>query len=196
MAKIKVKELKNAVELNKTEKIKLIHFDSLEIEVLQSTTFQEKINLVATMFESAIDRDNGLHILNYNSLDLAYKVLLVEKYTNLTLPKDYLQSYDMLVSSGIYTKIYESIPVKELSDLNMVLENYIDTERDEYEQKNSIQYIVKDLLGGLINKLPSKDEAEEFIKMASKEIEGFDPQKLQFVKDFIAMNKGENIANV
>ena len=42
MAKIKVKELKNAVELNKTEKIKLIHFDSLEIEVLQTTTFQEK----------------------------------------------------------------------------------------------------------------------------------------------------------
>lgn len=193
MAKILVNELKNAVKLNKTEKIKLTHFDSLEIEVLQSTTFQEKINLVATMFESAIDRDNGLHILNYNSLDLAYKVLLVEKYTNLTLPKDYLQSYDMLVSSGIYTKIYESIPVKELSDLNMVLENYIDTERDKYEQKNTIQYIVKDLLGGLINKLPSKDEAEEFIKMASKEIESFNPEKMQFVKDFLAKTSGENI---
>ena len=193
MAKIKVKELKNAVELNKTEKIKLIHFDSLEIEVLQTTTFQEKINLVATMFESAIDRDNGLHILNYNSLDLAYKVLLVEKYTNLTLPKDYLQSYDMLVSSGIYTKIYESIPVKELSDLNMVLENYIDTERDKYEQKNTIQHIVKDLLSGLIDKLPSKDEAEEFIKMASKEIEGFDPEKMEFVKQFLAKTSGENI---
>ena len=193
MAKIKVKELKNAVELNKTEKIKLIHFDSLEIEVLQTTTFQEKINLVATIFESAIDRDNGLHILNYNSLDLAYKVLLVEKYTNLTLPKDYLQSYDMLVSSGIYNKIYESIPVKELSDLNMVLENYIDTERDKYEQKNTIQYIVKDLLSGLIDKLPSKDEAEEFIKMASKEIEGFDPSKMEFVKEFLAKTSGENI---
>ena len=193
MAKIKVKELKNAVELNKTEKIKLIHFDSLEIEVLQSTTFQEKINLVATMFESAIDRDNGLHILNYNSLDLAYKVLLVEKYTNLTLPKDYLQSYDMLVSSGIYTKIYESIPVKELSDLNMVLENYIDTERDKYEQTSTIQHIVKDLLSGLIDKLPSKDEAEEFIKIASKEIEGFDPEKMEFVKQFLAKTSGENI---
>ena len=193
MAKIKVKELKNAVELNKTEKIKLIHFDSLEIEVLQTTTFQEKINLVATIFESAIDRDNGLHILNYNSLDLAYKVLLVEKYTNLTLPKDYLQSYDMLVSSGIYNKIYESIPVKELSDLNMVLENYIDTERDKYEQKNTIQHIVKDLLSGLIDKLPSKDEAEEFIKMASKEIEGFDPEKMEFVKQFLAKTSGENI---
>lgn len=193
MAKIKVKELKNAVELNKTEKIKLIHFDSLEIEVLQSTTFQEKINLVATMFESAIDRDNGLHILNYNSLDLAYKVLLVEKYTNLTLPKDYLQSYDMLVSSGIYNKIYESIPVKELSDLNMVLENYIDTERDKYEQTSTIQHIVKDLLSGLIDKLPSKDEAEEFIKMASKEIEGFDPEKMEFVKQFLAKTSGENI---
>lgn len=193
MAKIKVKELKNAVELNKTEKIKLIHFDSLEIEVLQTTTFQEKINLVATIFESAIDRDNGLHILNYNSLDLAYKVLLVEKYTNLTLPKDYLQSYDMLVSSGIYNKIYESIPVKELSDLNMVLENYIDTERDKYEQTSTIQHIVKDLLSGLIDKLPSKDEAEEFIKMASKEIEGFDPEKMEFVKQFLAKTSGENI---
>ncbi|MDD4780936.1 MAG: hypothetical protein PHT02_10120 [Tissierellia bacterium] len=193
MAKIKVKELKNAVELNKTEKIKLIHFDSLEIEVLQTTTFQEKINLVATIFESAIDRDNGLHILNYNSLDLAYKVLLVEKYTNLTLPKDYLQSYDMLVSSEIYNKIYESIPVKELSDLNMVLENYIDTERDKYEQTSTIQHIVKDLLSGLIDKLPSKDEAEEFIKMASKEIEGFDPEKMEFVKQFLAKTSGENI---
>ena len=191
MAKIKVKELKNAVELNKTEKIKLIHFDSLEIEVLQSTTFQEKINLVATMFESAIDRDNGLHILNYNSLDLAYKVLLVEKYTNLTLPKDYLQSYDMLVSSGIYTKIYESIPVKELSDLNMVLENYIDTERDKYEQKNTIQYIIKDGLNKLIEKIPNEEGMKEFIKNASNELNNLNPDNLKFVQEFLKATQGE-----
>ena len=193
MAKIKINELKNAVKLSEDKSIKSIIFNGLEIEVLQQTNLQDKINLVGTIFESAINRDNGLHILNHNSLNLAFRILLVEKYSNLTLPKDYMQSYDLLTSSGLYDLIYESIPVKELSDLNVVLENYIETERDEYEQKNSIQYIIKDGLNKLIEKIPNEDGMKEFIKNASNELNNLNPENLKFVQEFMKLNKGENI---
>lgn len=193
MATIKVKELREALKQNQKDNIKVVDYNGLQIEIKQYIPFQKKINLVATMVESTINRDNGLHIINGNTLDLAFKVLLVGEYTNITLPKDYMESYDLLVSSGLYDFIYENIPNNELLDVQMALNNHIDTERDEYEQKNTIQYIVKDLLSGLIDKLPSKDEAEEFIKMASKEIEGFDPDKMEFVKQFLAKTSGENI---
>lgn len=193
MAKIKINELKNAVKLSEDKSIKSIIFNGLEIEVLQQTNLQDKINLVGTIFESAINRDNGLHILNHNSLNLAFRILLVEKYSNLTLPKDYMQSYDLLTSSGLYDLIYEAIPVRELSDLNVVLENYIETERDEYEQKNSIQYIIKDGLNKLIEKMPDEEGMAKMISEAKKTVDGFDPDKMEFVKQFLAKTSGEVI---
>lgn len=193
MAKIKINELKNAVKLSEDKSIKSIIFNGLEIEVLQQTNLQDKINLVGTIFESAINRDNGLHILNHNSLNLAFRILLVEKYSNLTLPKDYMQSYDLLTSSGLYDLIYEAIPVRELSDLNVVLENYIETKRDEYEQKNSIQYIIKDGLNKLIEKMPDEEGMAKMISEAKKTVDGFDSDKMEFVKQFLAKTSGEVI---
>lgn len=191
MAKIKITELKNAVKLNEKEEIKVIPFNGLEIEIKTYIPFQEKINLVGTIFESAINRDNGFHILNGNSLNLAFRVLLVEKYTNLTLPKNIVETYDMLTSSGLFDLIYEAIPTKELSEIRMALDNYIDAERDEYEQKNTIKYIIKDF----ISSLPSKEETEALIKSAKEEFSNFDPNKLEFVKEFLAKTSGEKGEN-
>ena len=191
MAKILVKELRNAVKLNENETIKTIPFNGLFIEIKTYIPFQEKINLVGTMFESAINRDNGLHILNGNSLNLAFRVLLVEKYTNLTLSKNIVETYDMLTSSGLFDLIYEAIPTKELSEIRMALDNYIDAERDKYEQTNTIKYIIKDF----INNLPTKEETEELIKTAKEEFSKFDPNKLEFVKEFLAKTSSEKSEN-
>ena len=62
------------------------------------------------------------------------------------------------VKVDIYNFIYDNIPQNEILDLQMALNNHIDAERDEYEQKNTIQYIIKDLLGGLIDKIPSEEK--------------------------------------
>lgn len=191
MSKILVKELRETLKQNQRENIKVVDYNGLSLEIKQYLTISEKLTLIKSIFESAIDRDNGLHILNKNSLDIAYKVLLVQTYVpNLTLPKNVIESYDMLYESGLYDFIYENIPSDELIDIEIALNNHIDAEKDEYEQKNTIQYIIKDLLNGLIDKLPSKEEAEEFVKMASKEIEGFDKDKLNFLKDFQFWNNG------
>lgn len=191
MSKIKVKELREVLKQNQKDNIKVVDYNGLKIEIKQYIPFQEKINLVATMVESTINRDNGLHIINGNTLDLAFKVLLVGEYSNITLPKDYMESYDLLVSSGLYEFIYENIPHNELLDIQMALNNHIDAERDEYEQKNTIQYIIKDLLGGLIDKIPSEEKLNEIIANVKNEISTFDPNKMEFIQDFIKANKGE-----
>lgn len=191
MSKILVKDLREALNRNKKEDVKTVDFNGLQLEIKQYLTISEKLTLIKSIFESAIDRDNGLHILNGNSLDIAYRVLLVQTYTNLTLPKNIVESYDMLVSSGLYDTIYNNIPDNEILDIQMLLNNHIDAEKDEYEQKNTIQYIIKDLLSGLIDKLPSKEEAEEFIKKASEEINNMNPDNLKFVQDFLKSTKGD-----
>src|SRR5690606_1246698 len=120
-----------------------------------------------------------------------FRVLLVKEYTNLTLPKDYMESYDMLVSSGLYYTIYEHIPENERRDLRMALNNHIEAMRDEYEQKNTIQYIIKDGLNKLIEKVPDEEGMKEFIKNASNELNNMNPENLKFVQEFLRFNKGE-----
>lgn len=200
MAKIKVGELRDTIKLMDIKSEKAINFNGLEISIKQYLPIAEKLTLIKSIFESAIDRENGLHILNGNSLDIAFRVLLVEKYTNLNLPQrkdddgnlatDIIQSYNMLVSSGLYDTIYENIPVTELSDINMALNNHIDAERDEYDQKNTIQYIIKDGLNKLIEKTPNETQLKELIANAKEEFSNLDIDKMNFLKAAIDWNNG------
>lgn len=204
MAKIKVGELKKAVKLEQEnkEKVSQISFNGLIIDVKNYLTITEKITLVKSIYESAVDTDNGLHIVDRNSLDIAFKIFVTETYTNLTLPQvkgedgklitDIIGSYDMLIESGLFQLIYNAIPKNEMWNLEEALENHIQAKQDEYEQKNTIQYIVKDLLSGLIDKIPNEEGMAKMIAEAKKTIDGFEPDKMEFVKEFLAKTSGEN----
>lgn len=192
MVKILVGELRETLKELKSQQrdTMVIDFQGLKLEVKQFIPIQEKINLVASIFESSIDRSGDLHILDGNKLDIAYKNLVVGEYSNLTLPKNTLESYDMLCESGLFDVIYDSIPLDERLLLESVLDNYIDAEKDEYDQRNTIQYIVKDLLQKLMNKIPDGVELEELVKNASEEFTNFDPDKLEFLKSAMDWNSG------
>ncbi|HZK00614.1 MAG TPA: hypothetical protein VFC79_11425, partial [Tissierellaceae bacterium] len=163
-----------------------IDFHGLSISIKQFLPIQEKINLVASIFDSAIDRSEGLHILDGNKLDIAYKVIVVGEYTSITLPKDTVVSYDMLCRSGLFDVIYDAIPLDERLLLESVLDNYIDAERDEYEQRNTIsdrelriENVIKDGIDGLlieltkfIDRLPEKDEWGNIMKDIPQSLDG------------------------
>ena len=195
MSKIKIGELRDAIklEISGREKVNQIYFNELIIDVKNYLTITEKITLAKSIYESAVDTDNGLHIVDGNSLDIAFKVLLTEKYTNLILPKNVIETYDMLVESGLFQMIYSAIPKNEMWDLEEALENHIQAKKDEYEQKNRVQYIIKDLLGGLIEKMPDEEDMAKMIAEAKKTMDGFEPDKMEFVKEFLAKTSGENI---
>lgn len=205
MAKIKATELKKAVKELKLiqQDITTVDFNGLIIDVKQYLTITEKITLAKSIYESAVDTDNGLHIVDRNSLDIAFKIFVTETYTNLTLPQikdedgklktDIIGSYDMLVESGLFQLIYNAIPKNEMWNLEEALENHIQAKQDEYEQKNAIQYIIKDLLSGLIDKIPDEEGIAKMIDEAKKTMDGFSPDKMKFVQEFLAKTSGENI---
>ena len=192
MSKIKVGELREVLKELKSQQrdVKVVDFQGLKLEIKQFISIQEKINLVASIFESSIDRSGDLHILDGNKLDIAYKNLVVGEYSNLTLPKNTLESYDMLCESGLFDVVYDGIPLDERLLLENVLDSYIDAEKDEYDQRNTIQYIVKDLLQNLINKIPDGVKLEELVKSASEEFANFDPEKMEFLKSAMDWNSG------
>ena len=94
--------------------------------------------------------------------------MLVETYTNLTLSKNPIESYDMLVDSGLYDVVCDNIPEKELLDLQQVLDNHIITKQNESEQSMKLEYIIKNAIDNLLFKLenfvssiPSTEEIKE-----------------------------------
>ena len=191
MSKITAKDLKEMVK--ELPKIQTIQFNEFSIDVKQHLSILEKVKLISSIYQSAINEDDTLQVINYNSLNIAYKVLVAKEYSDISLPKDTIQAYDILVQTGLYDKIYyDAIPLEERVELENTFDSYIDEKKERYERENALPNIVKNILSGFVEKLPSLDEAKKFIEDASKQIEGFDPNKMKFVNEFLAKTSGEN----
>lgn len=166
--KIKYSDLKKAVALDRKENIKLVDYNGLTVQIKQYLPITEKVGLVSAVYNSAKYEDTDLNIISENTLDIAFKNLLVETYTNLTLSKNPIESYDMLVDSGLYNVVCDNIPEKELLDLQQALDNHIITKQNEFEQNMKLEYIIKNAIDNLMFKLedfvssiPSTEEMKE-----------------------------------
>ena len=191
MSKIKVGELRD-LQKEFTKDIDVINFHGLEIEVKQYLPIEDKIILATTIYKSSTNDEDGLLAVNENTRDVLTTYLITQYYTNLTLPQDYLEGYDILISTGLYDAIKENI-IDEVNRVEEIVDNMIMKGLVEYEQENRLMYVVKEILNELVNKIPTADEAKKFVEEASKEIENFDPDKLQFIKDFLVANSGGKV---
>jgi len=191
MANIKVGELRN-LQKEFVEDIETINFHGLEIEVKQYLPIEKKLELAYTIYNSCVNTDNGLLVVSENSMDIMKTYFITQYYTNLTLPKDYFEGADLLISTGLYDVIKENIK-NEISRLEDIIANIKIQELVKYEQENRLMYIVKEALSKLVDKIPTADEAKKFVEDASKEIEDFDPDKMKFVKDFLIANSGGKV---
>ncbi|HSH53011.1 MAG TPA: hypothetical protein VK982_14895 [Bacteroidales bacterium] len=189
MAKIKVGELRK-LQKELVEDIKTIEFNNLKIEIKQYLPIEEKIILASTIYKSCVDDEGEILAMNETTRDILTTYLITQYYTNLTLPQNYLEGYDLLVSTGLYDVIEESI-IDEVNRVEEIVDNMAMKEIVEYEQKNRLRYVVKETLNELIEKIPTADEAKKFVEETSKEIENFEPEKLQFIQDFLKANSGE-----
>ena len=131
-----------------------------------NNTFQsyKKIKLISTIFKSAIDEDDELKLINYNSLNIVYKVLVVKEYSDISLPKDTVQAYDLIMQTGLYDSVYSEIPVAERRELEDVLRSYEIEHKERYERENTLSNIVKNLLNGLLDKMPDEEGMAKMIE--------------------------------
>ena len=202
MAKIKVGELK---ELNKQvtdiKEVQITNNEAQEIrfiiEVLQYLPVLDKINFTSGIAKGCINREDGLFIVNHSSKNIAFSNAIIENYTNLTLPKvegeSGIEAFDLISRSGILDVVLENIPGKELSTLYELLENKITEERDRYNQENKLEAIIKKGVDGLlftIDNFIGDGTATDLIESVKTSLNGIEPDKLQFVQDFIKTNSG------
>ena len=187
MAKIKVSELRVLIDKNGIE---ILDFNGLKIEIKKYLPVSQKLELVLSVYNSCIDEDNGLKVVNGNSKEIALVYFITKYYVNVNLPKDIFEAYDILVESGLYNTI-ENVIYDEVIRIEDMLDEVIAYEDEKYYQENKFVYVVKNLLQELIDKVPNLEEAKDFVEMVEKEISGFDPNKVKFIKDFIDLNKGK-----
>lgn len=164
MAKIKVGELRD-LKKEFCKDIEVVNFHGLEIEIKQYLPIEEKTNLIAGAYIAVADEEK----IDYHLFDIGFRILLINAYTNLTLPKDTLEAFDLIVETGIYDFVYNHIPKREIEELEEFKKKYIKTEIKEIKRKNTIQYIVKQAIDNFLEKVPEKEYTEKFIETLSKE---------------------------
>ena len=188
-------------EVNKIlgDNVKVVDFHGTDIKIKQYLPIQDKINLVGTAYVSGVEIEDDLETIDSCKTDILFKLLLVNAYTNIKFNNN-LRNYDLLLESGLYKVVYDNIPKDELFGLHDMLFDVVEDGKREIEQRNSIPFIIKGFVNKIIDFFSDEKKLDKFIKKmdkavarARKEIDNFDPDKLDFVKDFMAVNSGKNV---
>lgn len=183
MSKVKVSELK---KLNKSiDNTIQVEYNGLNIEVKKYLPFQEKLNLATSIYKMSLN-DAELVLIDKNAREIAKVYLITQYYTNISLPKDVLEAYDLLMSTGVYEVIVKQIP-DEIIMIDMMVDNIEKYHEEKYRKEND----VKNVLRRIIENTPSPEELKKFIEETSEELKNFDPNKLNFVTEFLNQVNGD-----
>ena len=126
--------------LTKNQEVKTIEWGEYFIEVKQYLPINEKLNLISNVINFAHDENNYSNPVKvdvYTALEIMYT------YTNINFTdkqkEDVTKLYDLIVSSGLYTKILEAIPDNEYCNLLNAIRKSIDA---IYAYQNSVMGIL------------------------------------------------------
>ena len=111
MAKIAFGKL----DLKKNQEVAELQIDDeVVVEVKQYLPVNDKLELVSSVVNTAVENGN---IVNYGQLDVLFAINIVKAYTNINFTEKQLEDvaklYDLLVSSGFYEAVKNTIPTTE-----------------------------------------------------------------------------------
>lgn len=184
MAKVKVSELRKLAK--HTKPVKKFEYNGLNIELKTYLPIEEKIKLAAQVYASCVLVENGIKMISDNLKEVVGVYYIVDYYTNIILPKNVFEAYDILINTGLYSEIKNRL-FDEISRVKKIIDQTIDFEKEKEEQKNKLTHIVKDFLMKIINKIPDKDEIVDTVKYIQDEL---DLDKIKFIEDFLEKDFG------
>ncbi len=152
------------------------------------------MEIAAKICALCLDVEDENIILNRNSKEIVQRYYIIKHYTNITLPKDIYELYDILEQLGLYSVVANKL-YDEIIKIDEIIKNMIEYELEKQKHKNNIVCVIKDILYELINEIPSEEDAKHFISQVEKKFNEFDPNKLKFIKDFIKQNSGAENEN-
>lgn len=191
MSKINVGDLRELAK-NKEDK-KIVEMGQFKIEVEQYIPVIDKITLATSAVLSAVDEEG---LVLRNNLHVATKVLITKVYSDVKLPKNNMDAYDLIMSSGVYEVIENNIPKEEIEELMAVVANHVKEAEDEYNRKNTIESIlskaiedIKAMGYELMSKLPDEYEMSSI----KDELNNLNPDNLKFITDFVKASDNAKI---
>ena len=191
MSKINVGDLRGLAK-NKEDK-KIVEMGQFKIEVEQYIPVIDKITLATSAVLSAVDEDG---LVLRNNLHVATKVLIAKVYSDVKLPKNNMDAYDLIMSSGVYEVIESNIPKEEIKELMAVVANHVKETEDEYNRKNTIESIVSKAIEDikamgyeLMSKIPDEYEMDSI----KDELNNLNPDNLKFITDFVKASDNAKI---
>lgn len=185
MKKIKIEDLKKYSKNILEESVEII-IGEMEVGVRQHTTIIDKLDFVANTYNSSIENEEGKHIINGALYDVAYKIGLISRYTNLTLPKDGIEAYSLITDTGIYDLVLKAIPDIEKKELDRITQRYLDDKEKEYNQINSSSMTIKNVVEAIANMIPDMDNMTKILANAenfTKELADEDTSFKEHVKE-------------
>ena len=161
--------------LVKNQEVKNVEWGEYTIEVKQYLPINEKLNLISNVINSAHDENNYSNPVKvdvYTALEIMYA------YTNINFTdkqkEDVTKLYDLIVSSGLYTKVLETIPGNEYCNLRDAIKKSIDA---VYAYQNSVMGILDTITSDYSNL--NLDASEIQKKLA-------DPENMELLKSVLA----------
>jgi hypothetical protein len=163
--------------------------DNLElINIKQYIPFAFKKKMVEEIIGvcTSVDENGVIHV-DSALKQMAFEFSVVNQYTNLDLPDDNIEAYDLIKEYGIADYVFNKIDSNELSFIKNCLNeqiNYILT------INNSMENLVAKGIAKVANSFPDKKGWSKLIKEIFKGVNNINPDKLGFIKEAINWNNG------
>jgi uncharacterized tellurite resistance protein B-like protein len=123
--------------LSLNQEVKTIDYNEQTIEVRQYLPADEKLGLVRTVVQAAVDENSTY--LNALNVDLMLDLAVVNCYTNISFTDKQKENpaklHDLLGSTGLLAQIKDNIPNDEVEHLACVV---YDTLQSFYKYRNSM----------------------------------------------------------
>lgn len=161
--------------LARNQEVKKVEWGEYTIEVKQYLPINEKLNLISNVINAAHDENNYSNPVKvdvYTALEIMYA------YTNINFTEkqkeDVTKLYDLIVSSGLYTKVLEAIPDNEHCNLLNAIKKSIDA---IYAYQNSVMGILDTISSDYSNLNLNAGEIQKKLS---------DPNNMELLRDILA----------
>ena len=160
--------------LKKTDNIKIVNINGLDIEIKQYLPVDEKLVLISKVLSKAADENN---FSNPIKLDVFTKLEILFAYTNISFTEkqkeDSIKLFDLLEGNGIFNIIVKNIPELEY---NCIVNGVKECGEAVYTYRNSILGILDTI---------STDYSDLSLNATDIQSKIADPENLSLLKNIM-----------
>lgn len=183
-----LRDYRKGIETNTLETA--YKFGERALYVKQFLPTVEKNTIFSTVIDNIepIHEDIGLSGDDMIVIDMWVKTEIVKAYSNVNLPADVIEAYDLIQSCNLYNNVINSLPGQEYSELMFIYDNKLKTLAQKYPGRQDVLSLLGELvdtfkkgLDNLDSGLPSSEEVAQL----KKSLDNLDSEKIKEIKEFV-----------